>query len=274
MTDRRSRWFPSRSSPWPDSLETRLLYQDFHTGLVPYRHDPEPYSVTADGVSPWVVEDSLTLGEHGHRLDGFVSSVACRLLTHHEVWLEVAFDAEPSGRSARRDTAFRVFEVDGVGRGMGGASLVQQLPTLEDLPQPVWGEYEQPGDWGKQILLDRDRMVQVSLPAVYPSDLLSRVVSDLSTLDPNVTPRWVTDSWVGQNPGAPRFDLTEVIRTHKLRVAQAALPIGWTGRESYHASPRTVSDFYHYSRELRFLHFKAALRAKAEEEPDPVSRTT
>ena len=62
MTGRRSRWFPSESKLWVSSLQTRLLYEDFHNQVVPYRHDPEPYELFTEGVSGHQVDESLSLG--------------------------------------------------------------------------------------------------------------------------------------------------------------------------------------------------------------------
>ena len=73
------------------------------------------------------------------------------------------------------------------------------------------------------------------------------------------------EQWTGSRSGAPPYDAAEASRTRQLRLAQAALPIGWTARELYLGEHRAVSEYYHYLRELRFLHFLASLRSCAED---------
>ena len=257
MTGRRSRWFPSDAEPkgWISSTETHLLFQDFHNHIVPYRHGPDAYELSTEGIPAHQLAAALSLGDHTWGLDDFLRAVASRLLTHHEVWFEVAFDDEN-----RNCTPFQVYEVDGVTRTKEG-NLIQELPSLDEFPD--W----EPGDdeWPSQVELDANRMVEVLLPDAYPSQLLMQVVCDLAEVDTNMIPARVIEQLTGQRQDAPAFDASEAYRTERLRILQAALPIGWTAREIFLDSSRQVSDYYHYWRELRFLHFRAAMRACAEE---------
>ena len=254
MTGRRSRWFSSESKLWVSSLQTRLLYEDFHNKVVPYRHHPEPYELFTEGVSGHQVDESLSLGD-AWQLDGFLRAVASRLLTHHEVWLEVAFENE-----SRDQTPFGVSEVDGVRRTETG-TLIQELPSRDELPD--W--HRGGDDWELEVELDAGRMVYVSLPDAYSSQLLMQVVRDLAEVDPSVTPDWAMERWAGQRQDSPRFDVSEAIRMQRLRIAHAALPIGWTARETFFGPNSQSSDYYHYWRELRFLHFLSSMRVQAEE---------
>ena len=254
MTDRRSRWFPSSPKMWTDSSQTHFLYQDFDTRVVPYRRDPEAYVLSTEGVPRYEVERALSLRE-AFELDGFLRAVATRLLTTHEVWLEVSFDD-----ASREQTPFAVTEVDGIRRTAEGG-LVQQLPSSDELPE--W--YRDKGEWGTVLELDADRMVHVGLPDAYPSEVLAQVITDLAEIEFDPTPPWVIEQWTGSQSDAPPYDAGEASRTHQLRLAQAALPIGWTAPELYLGPHRAVSEYYHYLRELRFLHFLASLRSCAED---------
>ena len=254
MTDRRSRWVPSSSSMWIDSVQTRLLLQDFSTRVVPYRHNPDAYVLTTDGAPRYEVERALSL-RNQRGIASVLRAAALRLLTTHEVWLEVSFESDREERKL-----FQVTEVDGVRRTRDGG-LVQQLPSSEEVPE--W--HRDKGEWGVAVELDPDRMVHATLPEVYPSEVLMQVVADLAEIEFGLTPPWVMEQWgVGYRRG-PAYDASEAARTRQLRLAQAALPIGWTARELYLGQHRAVSDYYHYLRELRFLHFLAALRSCAED---------
>ena len=254
MTDRRSRWFPSNRAKWVDSAQTHLLYQDFDSRVIPYRHAPEAYVLSTEGAPSYEVDRALSLRD-ASEIDGFLRAVASRLLTSHEVWLEVSFDDE-----RREQTPFAVTEVDGV-RRTGEGGLVQQLPGSDELPE--W--YRDKGEWGVVLELDADRMVHVGLPDAYPSEVLTQVITDLAEIEFSLAPPWVMDQWTGSKREAPPYDADEASRTQQLRLAQAALPIGWTARELYLGEHRAVSEYYHYLRELRFLHFLASLRSSAED---------
>ena len=254
MTSRRSRWFPSSPRMWVDSSQTHFLYEDFDTRVVPYRHDPEAYVLSTEGIPRHEVARALSLRD-AFELDGFLRAVATRLLTTHEAWLEVSFEDE-----SHDQTPFAVAEVDGVRRTAEGG-LVQQLPSRDELPEWYGGS----GEWGTVLELDADRMVHVGLPDAYPGEVLAQVVTDLAEIEFSPTPPWVIEQLTGSQRDAPPYDAGEASRTHQLRLAQAALPIGWTARELYLGSDRAVSEYYHYLRELRFLHFVASLRSRAED---------
>lgn len=254
MTDRSSRWFPSSPKMWIDSPQTHFLYEDFDNRVVPYRHDPEAYVLSTEGIPRHEVARALSLRD-AFELRGFLQAVATRLLTSHEVWLEVSFEDE-----SHEQTPFAVTEVDGVRRTAEGG-LIQQLPSSDELPEG----YGANGEWGTVLELDADRMVHVGLPDAYPGDVLAQVVTDLAEIAFSPTPPWVIQQWTGDQGDVPPYDAGEASRTHQLRLAQAALPIGWTARELYLGSDRAVSDYYHYLRELRFLHFLASLRSRAED---------
>ena len=75
-------------------------------------------------------------------------------------------------------------------------------------------------------------------------------------------------SWIGGlfNPTIlPLLMSQEFNRTKRLRIAQVALPIGWTAREIFHGVNSHLTEYYHYLRELRFLHFRSSMRARAED---------
>ena len=106
----------------------------------------------------------------------------------------------------------------------------------------------------------------MSLPKEYPCQLLLKIESDLveaDAYDPLKT-QWMMDQVTRQNRNAPTFDSREANRTHRLRILQAALPIGWTAREIYYDSNRFLGEYYRIWRELRFLHFRASMRERAE----------
>lgn len=255
MTSRRSRSFPYEPKLWAWSDQTHLLHEDFSNLIVPYGRDPAAYELSTEGIPYYQVGESLTLGERAQHVDGFVRAAASGLLVNHNVWLEVVFDDGAQSRAP-----FAVFEVDGVRREKTG-DLVQELPRRQELP-----DWFQPGDqWEAEIQLDADRMVHVSLPDAYPSQLLVQVVRDLAEVGSPLPPSWVIEGFTGQRRDAPPYNASEAVRTEHLRIAQAALPIGWTAREIFLGSTRQVSDYYHYWRELRFLHFRASMRARAEE---------
>lgn len=233
-------------------MESDLLHQDFDIRVIPYRNSPGAYALSAEGVPSHRVEASLALGNQAWRLEGFLRAVASSLLRNHEVWLEVTFDSA--------DTPFSVFGVDGV-RQTNTGSLVQDMPSRDEYRE--W--FGRDDEWEPEVELEADRMVHILLPDGYSSQLPRQVVSDLAEIDSNLTPAWVMDQLVGQRRDAPPFDVSEASRTRQLRIAQAALPIGWTAREALLGSSRQVSDYYHSWRELRFLHFCSSMRERAEE---------
>ena len=255
MTDRRSRWFPSGPKRWLQSDQTQLLYQDFSTRVVPYRQDPKAYVMQTEGISPYYVEQSLTLRENARRLDGLLRRVASKLLVDHEVWLEVSF-----GDRGQNCAPFAVSNVDGV-RQVNGGSMIQVLPRLSDLPD--W--FQNRDGWGREVDLDSDRMIRIVLPDDYPSHLLTQVVHELADVPSMADLGKVLNPWSSQRPGGELFDSNVFIRTRDLAITQAALPIGWTAREILMQVRRQTNEYYYYWRELHFLHFLASIRARAEE---------
>ena len=258
MTGRTSRWFPHEPKMWIGPRETYLLLQDFNLGIVPYRNNGHAYGLSVEGMPGDLVEEALSLWNHGRGADSFVSSVASTLLTEQEVWLEMVFTPDgPNG------VPFKPLIVYGVRRTAAG-KLIQEVPAWDELDQQTQGETApQP----RVIELEDERMIGVSLPEKYPRQLLTKVADDLAETemyDPLMEP-WVMEGMTGQRSDAPAIDVNEANRTKRLRIAQAALPIGWTAREIYSVADRHFSDYYHCWRELRFLHFKASMREQAEE---------
>ena len=255
MIDRRSRWFPSEPKRWLQSAESDMLYRDFHNRVVPYRNDPEAYVLQTEGLPHYHVQESLSLRDHAWRLDGFLRRVACKLLTDHEVWIEVSF-----GNSGRNRAPFAVTEVYGVTQTQTGR-LIQELPSLSDLPE----SFHHQSAWEREIVLDGSRMVHVELPDSYPSQLLWQVTRDLAQIATFGEVARVMDPWERDRPGGSLFNVKELLRTRDLAITKASLPIGWTTRESLRWPSRETNEFYYYWRELHFLHFRTSLRTQAEE---------
>ena len=260
MTGRRSRWFPYQPVMWNWSTETHLLLDDFNNRVVPYQNDRDTYKLSTQGIPSRQVLAALELWEDGgrHGADNFVHAVASSLLTDHEAWLEVTFDKDDQNRSP-----FGVFEAPGVKRTATG-SLIQETPKLDE--RNYRHEAEADGNLQK-VELDGELMVSASLPNDYPSPLLMKVSRELAEVDStsNSIPTWVMEQISLQRQDAPPFDANEVTRTKRLRIAQAALPIGWTAREVFYGNNRHLGDYYYYWRELRFLHFCSSMRDCAEE---------
>ena len=258
MIGRTSRQAPREPGVWPQSLQTHLLLQDFNLHVVPYRDAGDAYELSVQGMSIGQVNQALSLWDHRRGADGFVSEVASTLLTEREAWLEVIF--KPDGGDG---LPFRPLLVHGVRRTATG-NLIQEVPKLESPNSPFQGELErQP----QRIDLDEERMVHVGLPAKYPNRLLAKIAKVLAEVDSNhnLAPLWFMEQLTGQRENAPSFDSGEAMRTERLRIAQATLPIGWTAREIYYGENRHLGDYYYYWRELRFLHFRSSLRECAEQ---------
>ena len=256
MTDRLSRAYPKIASrEWNPQSKCHLLYQDFSNRLVPYRRHPPPYRLDAQGVAATEVGRSLTLGRQSHGLDGFIARVATELLVHREVWLEVAFHC-----SGRQDSPFRVFDVAGVTRTEAG-NLVQHPPKLEELPPGFMADPESL----VPIDLETERMIHVVLPDAYPDGVVAKVVCDLANIDSSIVPDWVMMRFAGQRPEAPFYDVVEASRNRQLRIIQAGNPVGWSAREVFLSTSRSIGEYYRNLLELRFLHFVASMRASAED---------
>ncbi len=255
MTGFRSRWIPTHSRNWVSSLQTDLLLQDFQLQVVPHRRRPPAYDTSTSEISVTELGRSLSLDRNERKLDGFVRSVAVRLLTDHEVWIEVAYGVEN-----RDDTPFSLLVVEGVKR-TGTGTIVQELPDPAELRD--W--YNPGDDWEPEIELEANRMVHVDLPTNYPSGRLTQVVRRLSEVHPAyLLPRFGNlpheqPEHLGSTDGS------HAMRTERLAISQVALPIGWAARESFYGEPRQMNDFYYHLRELRFLLFRSSLRARAED---------
>lgn len=255
MNSRLSHWFPPDPTRWVSSYQTDMLLQDFRLFVVPSRRAGRVYQLSGKGITAGQIDQALTLGDHSWRLEGFLTAVATTLLTHHQVWLEVSFPEENQDRPP-----FSVVQVYGVRRTDRG-KLVQEWPSIERLPDRVqWNEAR-----GPETELDEERMIHITLPQAYPSHLLVEVVRDLAETSWGSEPSWSRNRSHSQHSDAPLYDADEAYRTEKLRIAQAALPIGWIGREIQLGFSRPISEYYYLLRELLFLHFRSSMRGRAEE---------
>ena len=257
MTGRSSQWFMHEPEHWVRSPKAQLLLRDFNLQAVPYRMNGDAYQLSAQGMSLTDINRSLQLGQRSDGVDGFVRTVANGLITSHQVWLEITFDDDQHGHPF-----FRVFPVYGVKQESSGR-LIQRVP-LRDQPSLLDSDQS---NQTVEIELNNERIIGVSLPDDYSSNLMTEVVSGLVEESTSFTllPNWVWEQMAGQRRDAPNYDSAAAIRTERLRTIQAASPIGWTAGEIYYGDGRHIGDYYYYWRELRFLHFISSLRACAEE---------
>ena len=240
---------------WIETRETDLLDQDFNTRIVPYRDKPEPYTITSEGMKWYKVNESLGLVSSRSGVREFIRVIASRLLVSHEAWLEVSYNGHSTNSAP-----FTVDLVDGVTQTATGG-LVQRLPDKSEVPQ-LYTDIK----WETEVELDPTRMIHVSLPGDYPSKLLSKVIRSLTEIREDVVPKWVEERMFGQDIQGTQFDIREFNRTKQLRIAQVALPIGWTARQIYFSPNQQVgTPYFHYWRELKFLHFLSSMRERAEE---------
>ena len=257
MTGRTSRWFPNEPDVWIYSGELPLLLDDFNQKIVPYRRGGHTYELSTEGISSVHIKNALRLWENRSGLDDFIQAVASTLLTDHVVWLELVFD------NAQKDNPpFRVFQANGVNR----TATNKLIQTLRATPRQRHQYGNETVLVDQEIELDKDRMVNVQLPANYQSKILRKVVEDLVDADSHykLMPSWVMEQMTEQRRNIPAFDVNESNRTRRLRIAQATLPIGWPARDTYYRENRIMSEYYHFWRELRFLHFRASMREQAE----------
>ena len=177
---------------------------------------------------------ALSLWDRGRGADSFVRAVASTLLTEREAWLEVILKPDD-----REGLPFRLLLVQGVSRASTG-TLVQEVPVFESSEYPTEGEAERQF---QKIELDEERMVHVPLPDKYPKKLLKKMAKDLVEVaaNDNLMPSWVVEQMTGQRKNTPAFDFGEAERTHRLRILQATLPIGWTAREIYYGANCSAS---------------------------------
>ena len=216
------------------------------------------YRLSSEGESPQRIVNSLSLRpEYRPRLDHFLRDVALKLFTHYEVWIEVGFPDDDG------PTPFAVYDADGIQR-TGSGGLIQALPSMPTADKaPEW--MREMGDWDTNIELDEERMVHVTMPEQYPEKVFSKVVTDLSEVASSVARPWVLEELRSQKPGGPLFNIGEADRTERLRILQATLPIGWTAREGILGEQSRISHYYDLWRKLRFLHFRASMRQRAEQ---------
>lgn len=253
MTTGRTRQLHSDTPKWVSSHQTNMLHEDFHNSVVPYRQDAEGYRLSAKGIAAHLIDGALTIGNYSWRLEGFIRAVATRLLTHHEVWLEVRFNKDIRGHAP-----FAVMEIDGIKRPEIGR-LIQEQQSIGNPSN--WAQ----GKSNRDRHFEAEEIVHVTLPETYPSQLLTQVVCDLAEVGVPVPPAWVMDNMYSQRGDVPHYDVGQAMRTERLRIAQAALPIGWTAREIFHQQSRQLGDYYYHWRELRFLHFLSSMRTRGEE---------
>ena len=254
MTKRHSFRIHPTSTMWPESVTTNLLYEDFTDRVVPYLVQPSVYELSAGNAQVYEIEDALALDHQSTGVDDFIRGITSRLLTSHEVWIEVVIDdRNPEG------LPFQVWEVNGAKR-MRNGKLVQELPDRRELPK--WFSLGE--EWPRYIELDPDYVVRTTLPTSYPSKTLRRVVQELAEIPWLSTPHWVLDQFTDSRGTTPQFDPKEIDGTNRLRTLQAALPIGWAAREELFDMSRNINDYYLFRRDLQFLHFIASMRERAE----------
>lgn len=256
MTSRLSMPTPMRvadTSSVPSAV-AYMLEDDVSKGVVPYGRQGHVYTVAGASRVDSGYLDALRLNDGYGDVDAFVRTVGVWLFDEHELWFEV-FEEVESGK----EVPFAIAPVNNVVFDRNGR-IFQQLPPLESLP-----EWVQPDDrWGQRIELDRDRLVRVSLPENHPEKRVSGIKRDLADIPLLTRPDWFMEQVSGQSTDGPAFDFSEAARTDRLAVLQAALPIGWSGREMLMSTDRNINDYYLNLRELRFLHFLASLREEAE----------
>ena len=258
MTWRQTRPIPAAAKAGLRGQPFRL-YEDFHNRVMPSRsRSSGAYRLSSEGESSQRIVNSLCLRpEYRPQLDHFLEYVALKLFTHFEVWIEVGFPDDDGA------TPFAVYDANGIQRTTSGG-LIQALPskpTADEAPEWVRAF----SGWGTNIELDEERMVHVTMPEAYPEKVFSKVVKDLSEVATNVARPWVLEELRSQKPGGPRFDIGEADRTERLRILQATLPIGWAAREGILGEQTRISHYYDLWRQLRFLHFRASMRQRAEE---------
>lgn len=238
------------------SLEINMLREDFYNQVVPYRDTPKPYSLSVCGAPSHTIESGLMPAMHRPGgVDHFVRDVASTLLRNQHGWLEIVIEDETSS-----PFLFRVCHVIGV-RCAPDGRVIQEIPENAEFAE--WFQSNSIGN--SSINLDPASMIHVAMPEDYPGQLIRRLFLELGEIRTLSMPDWAVEHVVGVTPDSPFFDVNEASRTHRLRTLQAALPIGWTARESLRVEGRQVNEYYLFWRELRFLHFVASMRERAEE---------
>lgn len=239
--------------------QNHMLRQDFRNSIIPYRRNRRAYVLSASGVSRHVAESLLVpkgvVPDYADTTDDFIEAVADTLLLSHEVWLEVAFDSEENSA-----TPFQVFSVNDVIRTREGDLIQESSP-----PNPASGECQCRDSNDGGVVLPSDRMVNATLPGVYPSEVIGRVIQDLAGHNDLEVYQAGYARMTGRRDVPWNFDVREASRIKRRRLLQDTLLIGWTAREDFrYTANREISDYYLHLRELRFLHFVASMREKAE----------
>ena len=216
--------------------------------IVPSRNT---YHLSVEGHPSQQVAKSLGLNPSGSPVDRFIQDISSTLMRNHEVWIEVVYESwEEAG------SLFSVFEVDGVKHAETG-ELVQDVPSQDRLRERAGTQNEGTAP----IELDVDRMIRVSLPDEYPSEVISQVARNLSNVRSILMQPRFLESMGGKRPSG--FSVKEATRAERLGILQAALPIGWAAREPL-VVDAPITDYYHFWRELKFLHFRSLMRERAE----------
>ncbi len=231
-----------------------MLFEDFNSGVVPHRWEPDPYVLSGARMPNLASIDSYP-HETGTRVDEFIRETTARLLVDHQVWLEVVL-----GDELGQGAPFSIFPVLGVKQSLNG-NLVQEIPRREFLPDWV----KSGTDWKNEIQLDNGMMIHIGLPTGYSSDMLLSIVNDLANLGSDMLPEWHTSQLFSQRLDPTPFDVAEFSRIRRLSVLQATQQIGWTAREVLRGQKGVINEYLLCLRELRFLHFKVAMRSQAEE---------
>ena len=248
---------PFEESIWVQSLNARMLLDDLENGVVPYRRHGKAYELTVKGLPTGTVADALEFSRKGEGVENFVTAVASTLLMEHETWLEILFN-DPG----REGLPFRVFPVTGV-RQIKTGKWIRNIGMPDG--QEFWA-LSQSERRSHPVEADPKRLVRVHLPDEYPSGVLTEAIQGLVESDSisKQRARGEMESLFERTSNSTVVDPRESYRTERLRVAQAALPIGWTARESF-IRDSLFTEYFHYWRELRFLHFTASMRRRAEE---------
>ena len=255
MTNRLSRPVPNERGVSYLGSQAHFLVEDFDRNVVPYLKGGDAYRLKASGIPTQSVYGSLAIDRDARDLVDFIRTIASLLLIDRDVWLEVAISSKQESA-----TQFQVCIVNGVHQEASGR-IVQKLPSRDDLP--AW--YPEDEAWGQTVQLDPDLMVNIALPELYPEGLIQSVMSELAKIGTLPTPEWALKQLVGQYPGTPRFDLAEAYRIQRLRILEVSSPLGWAAREGLLShSAQEMSYYYYLLRELRFLHFVASMRERAE----------
>ena len=248
---------PFEESGWVHSLHVHMLLEDFGNTVVPYRRRGEAYRLTVNGLPKDTVDDALELFRSGEGVENFVRTVASALLKEHTAWLEIFFNDPDS-----EGLPFRVFPATGVRQTQEGNWI--RNPGIMEGPA-FWAI--SPSDRNNDpIAVNPERLIRVQLPDKYPGEVLTKVIQGLVETDSisNQTRQREIQLLSERTSNSTLMDPSESYRTERLRVAQAALPIGWTARESY-SRDSLFTEYFHYWRELQFLLFRTSMRERAEE---------